>query len=361
MKRIYYCCLSLILLILPLDVLGYSCDTKSISTNKVVKFNHCMKSECNNYINGVPYWNTPYYTNESIGVSCSNGNTSPYVRQVSSTCPKVGNICNMGEARSCSVTLEYDCSKTSSGANFFTTTTTKKTTKKRTTTKKTTTETSTTTIPIKSNTKLSSLIISNNELNFNSDIYEYNIHIESDVGYLNITAMPQDETSIVEIKDNANLVDGSIISIIVTGADGSTSVYKINIIKETYIMSSNAKLSNLSVDGYQLSFNSKINEYSLIVDRDTTSLNINYEVEDEKSNVIITGNDNLVDGSKINIDVTAEDGTVNTYIINITMKKESNFLKILFIIILILAILAGAYYIYKKIVLNKKGDKYEYE
>ena len=48
--------------------------------------------------------------------------------------------------------------------------------------------------------------------------------------------------------------------------------------------------------------------------------------------------------------IRAKNGTTNTYNIDVKVKKKSNFIKILFIIILILSILAGAYYIYKKFV-----------
>ena len=65
--------------------------------------------------------------------------------------------------------------------------------------------------------------------------------------------------------------------------------------------------------------------------------------------------------SKIKISVTAEDGTENLYIINITLKQKSNAITIIFVIILILALIAGGYYIYKKFIQSKMGDKYEYE
>ena len=96
--------------------------------------------------------------------------------------------------------------------------------------------------------------------------------------------------------------------------------------------------------------------------QEINSLGINYETENENTKVTIEDNEDLRDGSKVKIIVTAEDGkTTNTYNIDVKVKKKSNFIKILFIIILILSILAGAYYIYKKFVQSKSGEKYEYE
>lgn len=292
--------------------------------------------------------------------TCSNGNTNPYTTTIQDSCiTQSQNVCYPGDIVKCSVTLDYDCSKTTSGAEYVTTT--KKTTTKRRSTTKSTTTITTTTIPIPSNTKLSSLVLSSGNINFNKDTYEYSINVDSNVNSIDVTAIPEDKTSRVEILNNTNIENGSVIRIIVTGTDNSTSEYKINVSKEVYIMSSNAKLKSLSVEGYTLSFNSKINEYTLVIDGEDKELNIDYEAEDEKSNVIITGNSNLSDGSKIVLDVTAEDGTLNSYTINITVKRKSNILSILFIIILILAIVAGAYYMYKKFIVSKKGEKYEYE
>ena len=353
-------CLSLC----PSVVFALSCSTTNLRADGIVNFNHCVVSRCDTYKNGVYYVSTPTYTYSNIGVICNNGNDSPkVVKQVESDCPSVGNICNAGEFKSCTVVIQYDCNKTRSGADYFTTTTTKKTTTKKTTTKKktTTTTTKTTTTQAPSNTKLSSLNIEGKTLLFNPEVYEYTVDIGSDVSSLNITALPQDNSSSVEIKDNNNLVNESVISIIVTGKDGRISTYKININKEVYIMSNNAKLKSLNIVGYDINFNSTTNEYPLIIDKDTKSLNINYETEDSKASVNITGNENLVNNSSVIVNVVAEDGTENNYVINITLKKETNAFKYIFVIILVLALGAGGYYIYKRFIASKMGDKYEYE
>lgn len=287
--------------------------------------------------------------------TCSNGNTSPYTKTIRDTCKTLTqNVCNIGTTKKCYITLDYDCSKTTSGAKYVTTT-------KRTTTKRRSTTTTTTTVPVKSNTKLKSLVLSSGNISFNADIYEYSINVESNINSIDVTAVPEDESSKVEIKNNTNIENGSVISVIVTGTDNSTSEYKINVNKEVYIMSSNAKLSSLKVDGYDISFNSRINDYTITIDDSVSELNINYETEDENAIATVTGNSNLTKGSKVLINVTAEDGTENTYTINVNLKQKSNFFTILFIIILILAIVAGAYYIYKKFIQSKMGEKYEYE
>lgn len=329
------------------------CSTKyqdmNMTADGINYFSHCMKMYCKSGFNPSPVYMYDYK------VSCSNGNTSPKTDIVKSGCPKVGEVCTVGNASYCSVIIKYDCSKTSSGANFKTTT--KKTTTKRRKTS-TTTTTTTTTLPV--STKLKSLTLTNASIIFNSDVYEYSVSILSDINSIDITAIPEDGSNKVEVIGNTNLVNGSVIQVIVSNQSGAMSTYKINVTKEELKKSSNAKLSSLSVVGYEFAFDSKINEYSVYINEGTDKLDINYVTEDENATVEIKDNSSLVNGSRVSVKVIAEDGTENMYFINVFVKKKSNFIKYLFAIILVGAIGAGAYYIYKKFV-NKTGDKYEYE
>lgn len=329
----------------------------SISINKDIYFGHCMIYTCKNN-------KTRYYSSSSV--TCSNGNTNPYVKIEKNGCDNLS--CTSSEKNTsvikyCSVLMYYDCSRKSNGESFYTTTTTKTTTRRYNTTK-TTTTTQTTTTPIVINTKLASLTLSSGNIEFNSDINEYEVEVESNVNSINVNAVPMDSNSKVDISGNSNIVNGSVISIVVTGSDGSTNQYKITVKKiEENKLSSNAKLKTLIINDYEIDFNSNKFDYTLIINSGVNELDLTMEAEDKNAKISdISGNSNLKDGSKIVISVTAEDGvTVNKYNINIRVKTKSNFIKILFIIILVLSILAGAYYLYKKLVLSKSGDKYEYE
>lgn len=330
----------------------------SISINKDIYFGHCMEYTCRDS-------KTKYYT--SNGVTCSNGNTNPYVKMEKNGCNNLS--CTSSEKNNsivkyCSVLMYYDCSRKSNGDSFYTTTTTRKTTTRRYNTTTTTTEVIQTT-PVVVNTKLSSLSLSSGSIEFNSDVNEYEIEVDSSINSINVNAVPVDASSKVDISGNSNIVNGSVISITVTGSDGSTNQYKIKVNKkeEEIKLSSNAKLKSLIINDYELDFNSNKFDYTLIINDNVSELDMSMEAEEKDAKISdISGNNNLKDGSKIIISVTAPDGvTVNKYNINIRVKKKSNFIKILFIIILVLSILAGAYYIYKKFVLSKSGDKYEYE
>ena len=334
---------------------GY--QDRNISTSKEAYFSHCIQATCTGY-----KYNFKLKL-ENERVNCLNGNSDPYYLIYKNGCSYYENkTCNNNSIEYCSVVLKYDCTRKRDGSSFATTTktTTTKTTKK-TTKKTTTTTTSTTTTEIiKKDTRLKSLTLSNGSLIFNSDIYNYDLIINEDINNINVTAIPIDETSTVTVNNNTNLENGSIITILVKGTDGNSSEYKINI-KKNIILSNNTKLSSLTIENYDLNFDTNIKEYYLELQTEINELKINYQTEDEKSEVTVTNNNNLVNGSKITIAVKAEDGTVSNYYINIIKKEKSNTLGILFIIILILAILAGAYYLYIKFIANKGGDKYEYE
>ena len=74
------------------------------------------------------------------------------------------------------------------------------------------------------------MVIKGYELDFKSDIYQYNLQIDGEEK-LDINIELNDEKAKYKIKGNNNLKNKSIIEIEVTAEDGSKQGYKINIIK----------------------------------------------------------------------------------------------------------------------------------
>jgi len=320
-----------------------------ISTDKDTYFSHCIKATCVGHS-----YHLEYYSPNKV--NCLNGNRNPYYEQYKSGCGSYNtSVCNDGQINYCSIIMYYDCSRVTNGDAFQTTT-------KRTTRKQNPTTQTTTTEKIKSNTNLSSLKLSVGVIPFKSNTYHYEINIDSVVNSIDVTAVPEDNSSKVNVTGNTNIVDGSIIKIVVTGTDGTTSTYKVTVYKkEAAQLSNNTRLKSLKIVGYEIPFKPRTTSYSLHIKNDVTKLNIDYETEEKTSVVTISDNDNLKNGSKITLTVTAEDGSVGYYYINITVQKKSNFITILFIILIILALLAGGFYIYKKFIQKNEGEKYEYE
>ena len=340
------------------DLTRYQCTSKyqdrNISTSGEAYFSHCVKHY--NRGNGCTL---EYYSDEKV--NCLNGNNNPYYETYKNGCSNYNNI-SCDSVRYCSIIIKYDCSRKSDGSSFTTTTkttTTKKTTKK-VTTKKTTEKTTQITTTKAVSTKLKSLSLDKGSIMFDPNTYEYNITLNAEDNSVNVTAVAEDSSATVNVQNNTNLINGSVIAINVSHSSGAISVYKINVTKNV-VLSSNNNLKGLTVRESAISFNKDIKEYEVTVDSGITSLTIDYELEDEKASVSITGNENLKSGSKVVITVTSEDNNQNIYTINVTVKEKSNAILIVFIIIIVLAVIAGGYYLYKKLVLDKAGDKYEYE
>lgn len=364
----------IILLLFPINIYAASANSEAsygltlnqctrlqdnnIFTSGSAYFSKCMKATCSNR----NYTLSSYSNNK---VTCTNGNNNPYYITYKNGCSLYETtVCNNGDINYCNNVMFYDCSKKSDGSSFTTTTTTKQ--KPKTTTKapKTTTSTTTTTTTQVQlgNTNLKSLTLSSGTINFKNDVYEYELSIGDNINNIIVNAIPEDATSQVSVSGNSNLIDGSVISIKVIATDGSMSEYKINVKKiASPVLSNNSNLSKLNIEDYNIKFSPNIKEYSVTISKDIKNLSLEYETEDKDATVEVSGNSNLKNGSRIIIKVTALDGTSSNYVINVFVKKKSNIIKILFIIVLVLAIGAGGYYIYKKIMEKHGGDKYEYE
>ena len=118
--------------------------------------------------------------------------------------------------------------------------------------------------------------------------------------------------------------------------EGEVLNYVLNITKPIANKSGNNYIKNLYIDKYKLDFAKRVKNYTLYIKRDTKSLVIKPVLESESAKYIISGNNNLKEGSQIKITVTAENGEKTTYKINI----KTNYTKyiIAFIILAILGV-----------------------
>ena len=93
--------------------------------------------------------------------------------------------------------------------------------------------------------------------------------------------------------------------------------------EENANLSSNSKLRSLTIKDYGINFSSSVYDYTIKIGNEDR-LNITYTTADSKSNVTITGNENLENGSIIKVTVVAEDGTTTTYKINVEKDNAKN-------------------------------------
>lgn len=95
--------------------------------------------------------------------------------------------------------------------------------------------------------------------------------------------------------------------------------------KKPVVESSNNDLKSLKIEQYELvpEFDPEVTEYSMKISENSDALIVDAEAEDEKAEVKITGNDELLTGENvIEIVVTAEDGSTKKYTINVTKGEE---------------------------------------
>ena len=141
-----------------------------------------------------------------------------------------------------------------------------------------------------------------------------------------------------------SLKKGDTIEVIGTSSNGWSKV-KYNG-KEAYIKtelltetkpkeekSTNKLLKSLKIEEANLNpeFDKDVTNYTLKIGKDVNSLKIEAVAEDDKSQVSISGNEDLKNGENtVKITVTAEDGTIRTYTITVTKdeKDESEKLKL---------------------------------
>lgn len=226
----------------------------------------------------------------------------------------------------------------------------------KTTVKPTTT---TTTKSLSSNNYLSTITVDGEEIeNFSKNTSKYFVKVENDVSTISIEAEAEDEKAKVEIDGPDTLKIGdNEYTISVTSENDTTKFYKVIVTRKEADESSNTDIDNIKVKGYNLNFDKNSKTFYLSINKDTTKLNIEVTLDDEKSNYEIKGNENLKDGSIVKIIVTAEDGSTDTYRIIIQKDSKSNVPLIIILISSIIIIGIVVFVLIKRKNKNKKNDK----
>lgn len=180
----------------------------------------------------------------------------------------------------------------------------------------------------KSNTKnLKSLTIENYKLEpeFDPEVTEYNLTVGTDVEKLEVSAIPQDENSKVEITGNTDLLLGeNTINIKITAEDETVKIYKINVSK---IEEVSLQLSKLEIENYTLTpeFSQDIYEYTLnIGDTSITSLNVIASSNTQNAVIEIAGNNELKPGKNIITVLVKDEENTTVYQIVVNTSEEYN-------------------------------------
>ncbi len=201
--------------------------------------------------------------------------------------------------------------------------------------------------------------------NFDADIMEYTLYVDSHVTNVSLDGTVADEYAKVSGFKTYNLTgDNTKISIVVTAENGNNKTYVVNVVK--VYKSTNNYLSSLIIEGYDISFDKDVLEYNIKVGNDVTALDLTAIADSNSATVVIEGNEDFKEGlNVVTITVTAEDGSVKTYTINVEKEKAKSKIndvvddeeeitdnnkveKIVIVVLIILVVLGLLYLIFKK-------------
>ncbi len=176
---------------------------------------------------------------------------------------------------------------------------------------------------LSSNNTLKSLTVNGEEVTLFKNAFSYNHSVSNETERVTIKAVPTDSRASIDISNISYLEVGeNQVDIYVTAENGDKVCYTLYITRET-LLSSNSKLSSLTIKGYKLNFNADKNYYDLKIKEEET-LEIEAIPADDKAEVEIEGNKDLINGSVIKIVVRAENNTVNRYFITIAKASKIN-------------------------------------
>ena len=215
----------------------------------------------------------------------------------------------------------------------------------------------TTTTTKSSNNNLSS-ISGINGLQFSPQKTDYTVEVPFESTGLNVSAIPEDSKSKVNISNgslsNLEVGKSQTVTITVTAEDSSIKIYTIKVTRSSY--KSETGLKELKVNDQELLDGSSDKDtFKLTVPSDTKTLDISALPISSGSTVKIKGDTTLKDGNNtVIVEVTDKNGFTKSYTIDV--ERKSNFLLdffknwwiLLLVMLFILLILLLLLHLYNK-------------
>lgn len=187
-----------------------------------------------------------------------------------------------------------------------------------------------------SDNSLENLTLTPGDIKFDSNKTVYSLIVDNYVKEIKINGKTNNsKATVIGFGVKKLNIYNNKFNIVVTAEDGSKKTYTIEVIRKdelgnTKKLSSNNKLSSLTIKDYVLDFKEDQEVYYLDVSNGVTNLEVIAKSSDSKA-IVQIDNPNLVEGENtITIKVTSEDGSIKTYkiIVNKKSKEISNILVI---------------------------------
>jgi hypothetical protein len=184
--------------------------------------------------------------------------------------------------------------------------------------------------PKSTNNYLSSLTTDAQAISFNKTTLTYRIIVENSVSSLTISATAEDVKAAVSGTGKKTLaIYTNKFSIVVTAENGAKRTYTLTVVRKDSngnagALSSNNKLSTLTVEGCNLSFSPDQSEYACEVENQVDKTSVSAQLADKTATYVINKPDTLSLGeNKITVTVTAENGDLREYVITINRSSSA--------------------------------------
>ncbi|MDQ6419535.1 cadherin-like beta sandwich domain-containing protein [Paenibacillus sp. LHD-117] len=156
---------------------------------------------------------------------------------------------------------------------------------------------------------------------FEPGVLEYALTVPYETTVTGITYTTADPLATVAVAGGKSLAVGdNDVTVTVTAQDGTTKQsYTIVVTRQAEVLSSNASLQDLKVNGTTVSgFAPDTLSYTVSVSHNTTVANVTYLAQHPAATAAVTGGASLNVGSNaVTVLVTAEDGTTKTYTVTV--------------------------------------------
>ena len=179
--------------------------------------------------------------------------------------------------------------------------------------------------PKSTNNRLSSLNVTPGDIDFEPGKTNYTVVVDNDVDEVKITAKASSADAKVTGTGVKKLeVYENEFNVVVTAENGAKKTYTITVKRKDkegndHRLSTNANLSELTIEGYDFAFDDSKDTFYYNVDKTTEELKINAVPADKNATVTITGAENIAAGENIiTITVTAEARNKKTYKLIVT-------------------------------------------